>query len=152
MKPQPEAEALAPVVEGLLFALVRRRLGDQEPSALSTTQQLALASVVDKGPIRLGVLASAVGTTDPTASRAVDVLENAGLVKRHPYPSDRRGITIVATPAGHQAIADARKRLVVMLTRLLDTMGHDSRDRFIELMHALRPLLRDDGLEPSDKM
>lgn len=138
-----DAQALAPAVEGLLLALVRRRLGDQEPSALSTTQQLALTCVVDDGPLRLGALAREVGTTDPTASRAVDVLEDAGLVQRHADPTDRRGVTIAATPAGHQAVTEARSGLVVMLTRLLDTMEPDDRERFAELMHGLQSLLDD---------
>lgn len=138
-----DAQALAPVVEGLLLALARRRLGDQEPSALSTTQQLALACVVDEGPLRLGALAREVGTTDATASRAVDVLERAGLVQRHADPTDRRGVTIAVTPAGLKAITEARSGLVVMLTRLLDAMDSDDRERFSDLMHGLQSLLDD---------
>ena len=150
MSPHQDAEALVPAVEGLLLALVRRRLGDQEPSTLTTTQQLALACVVDEGPLRLGALARKIGTTDPTACRAVDVLEDAGLAQRRPEPSDGRGVTITSTPAGDHAIAEARSGLVVMLTRLLETMDLDSRAIFGEIMHGLQSLLEDADQAASD--
>ena len=78
-----EARQVAEAVEQLLLTLVRQRHGrDPEPGSLSTFQSIALSAVADDGPLRLGTLADALGTTDATASRTVDALQVRGLAER----------------------------------------------------------------------
>ena len=87
-----EARQVAEAVERLLLTLVRQRHGrDPEPGSLSTFQSIALSAVADDGPLRLGTLADALGTTDATASRTVDALEDRGLAERRPDPGRRAG-------------------------------------------------------------
>lgn len=149
MSTASDAEALAPAVESLLFALVRGRLGEHEPSPFSTTQQLALAFIVDEGPLRLGVLARAIGTTDPTASRAIDVLERAGLVDRRPDPTDGRGVIVASTAQGRRTVTESRSGLVRMLARVLDGLAPGDRERFAELLHGIRGLVGDAPATPA---
>ena len=54
---------------------------------MTATQRLALFELVDQGPLRLNDLAVRMGTSAPTASRAVDALDELGLVDRKPDPT-----------------------------------------------------------------
>ena len=90
-----EARQVAEAVEQLLLTLVRQRHGrDPEPGSLSTFHSLALSAVADDGPLRLGTLADALGTTDATASRTVDALQVRGLAERRADPCDARGVIV----------------------------------------------------------
>jgi DNA-binding MarR family transcriptional regulator len=140
---------LAVAIEGLLAQLVRRRAGEMEPSGFTTTQQLALAAVVDDGPLRLRELAEAIGTTKATATRSTDVLEAAGLVERLPDPEDGRSILIRATRAGLQARRDSLERLATMLERLLLALEPEERFRFVELVSELDGLLAQTAAAPA---
>ena len=136
-----DAIRVAPAIEGLIARLARGRLGEIEPSGFTTTQLLALATVVDEGPVRLRVLAERIGTTKATASRSTDVLEAAGLVVRLPDPADGRSILIRATPAGRRSRQEVLQRLTEMVERLLGTLESDDRVRFVELIEGLDELL-----------
>jgi DNA-binding MarR family transcriptional regulator len=107
------ANELAVEIERLFTALVREggRLGYSEGDALTSTQRAALIAIVDDGPLRLGAVADALGTTDATATRTVQALERLGYVERTPDKGDRRGIRVGATAAGRKAIARGRRRL-----------------------------------------
>jgi DNA-binding MarR family transcriptional regulator len=127
----------------IVLRIARRVHDDEEP--MTVTQRLALIEVVAVGPLRLGQLASRMDTTPATATRAVDVLEEAGLVKRRPDPGDRRGTAVEATAKGRrwaerrgavlrevlQALPPnaAPARLVVDMARLNEALrtstGHD---------------------------
>jgi DNA-binding MarR family transcriptional regulator len=136
-----DAVRVAPAIEGLIARLARGRLGEIEPSGFTTTQLLALATVVEEGPVRLRVLAERIGTTKATASRSTDVLEAAGLVVRLPDPADGRSILIRATPAGRRARQEVLQRLTEMVERLLGTLEPGDRARFVELLEGLDELL-----------
>jgi DNA-binding MarR family transcriptional regulator len=136
-----DAARLAPAIEGLIARLARGRLGEIEPSGFTTTQLLALATVVEEGPVQLRVLAERIGTTKATASRSTDVLESAGLVARLPDPRDGRSILIRATPAGRRARRESLERLAEMVERLLSTLEPGDRAQFVELVEGLDQLL-----------
>lgn len=141
VEPTNAAEVAAAVVERLLISLVQRRFGQMEPSPLTTTQQIALAHVVDDGPLRLGTLACRIGTTAATATRSTDALESLGLVERRADPSDGRGVLVCATRKGRRARRESHEQLVVLLERLLEQLGPDDRERFVGLMSDVSELL-----------
>jgi DNA-binding MarR family transcriptional regulator len=124
-----------------MMGLVRRRLGDMEPSPLTATQHIALAHVVDDGPLRLRALAERIGTTAATATRSTDALEGHGLVKRETDPCDGRGVLVRATRRGRQFRRESHENVVVLLERLLDQLEPDDRSRFIALMAELQDLV-----------
>jgi DNA-binding MarR family transcriptional regulator len=98
----------------------QRRSGrDPDPGSLSTFQSLLLSRLVDDGPIRLGRLAGALGTTKATASRTVDVLEANGLAERREDPDDARGVIVAATAEGVGDVRRRRRRLVRLAERAL---------------------------------
>jgi DNA-binding MarR family transcriptional regulator len=119
---------------------------DDVGPALTATQRLALFELEENGPLRLNDLAALVGTSAPTASRAVDALAEAGLVERRTDPADRRALRIELTAEGRAhverrkaQVADAfrpaaagmpdadRKRLAALLARLAAELSRQER-------------------------
>ncbi len=123
-------------MERLFAAIISTggRLGIEETVPLSSTQRLALSTLVDQGAMRLGALAAAMGTTDATATRTVQALERLDLVEREPDESDGRGVRIGASTEGRELIARGRKRMALILEELV---AEDERERVIELLRAL---------------
>ena len=138
-----DARDVAEAVEGVLAALTRQRRpsGDPEPGTLSTFQSLVLSALVDRGPVRLGSLADALGTTDATASRNVDVLERQGLVERCPDPEDARGVIVAATVDGVAEVRRRRRQLERLAKRALEGLSPAEARRVTDALVELRSLL-----------
>jgi DNA-binding MarR family transcriptional regulator len=141
-----EAESLADAVENLITVIMRRRraLG-HEPSPLTATQGVALRMVVRARRLRLGALAEALGTTDATASRTIDVLESLGLVRRDADPADGRGVVVAITPQGRWFWKQRHKRFVVLMGALVSDLNPEDQKRFVRLLTDLNELLREAG-------
>jgi DNA-binding MarR family transcriptional regulator len=138
-----DARLVAEAVEGLVAALVHqgRAARDPEPGDLSTFQSLALASIVDVGAVRLGSLADALGTTDATASRTVDVLELHGFASRRPDAGDGRGVLVEPTADGREEVRRRRRRLTRLAARALRDLGPEEASRVTAALVELRVLL-----------
>lgn len=141
--PVSDARLVAEAVEGLLGALVRqgRTARDSEPGELSTFQSLALATIVDRGAVRLGSLADALGTTDATASRTVDVLELRELAMRTPDLGDGRGVVVRPTTAGRSEVRRRRRRLTRLAEHALANLRPAEARRVTAALAELRVLL-----------
>lgn len=137
------AEQLAQAIERLGLTLLRQRsrMDATEPTPLTVTQRLALTIVVDEGPLRLGELAERMGATEPTATRTVDSLASAGLVRRAPHPDDRRGVLIDATKHGTHVLAHRRQRLLELIESGLAEMPDDDQERLADLLDELNELM-----------
>ncbi len=137
-------EILAEAVEQLVSSLVRlpRLPGDSEPAELSTFQAIALTTLVDEGPLRLGALAATLGTTDATASRTVDTLERLELAERLPDTSDGRVTVVHATSDGVESVQARRERLEQLVARLVERLGPTDGARLAVLLTELRDVLR----------
>jgi len=94
----------------LLRRLTRLTGGADDGPAMTATQRIALVELGEDGPLRLGELADRMGTSTPTASRAVDALEQLGLAKRAPSPADRRALSIELTATGRALLAERYAR------------------------------------------
>jgi DNA-binding MarR family transcriptional regulator len=108
---------------------------------LTTYQGVMLATLVDHGPTRLGSLADALGTTDATASRNVDVLESQGLAERRADPDDRRGVLVAATRAGAAHVRRRRRQLVRLAERAIAGLSPHEAARLTRVLAELRALL-----------
>jgi DNA-binding MarR family transcriptional regulator len=139
-----EAEQLAREIERLFALIVKRRPeeAEQEPQ-LTPTQRVALAVIVDEGPLRLGALADRIGTTDPTATRAVDALVAERLAERTPDPDDRRAIRVASTAAGRRLLERRRRRFVKLLAAPLEKMRRREQANLVEHLAALNRALDD---------
>jgi len=101
-----ETDAPNVLAARLRFSMVRlsRQLRRVDPSELTIAQFSALATVVRNGPLGVGHLAEIEGLPSPAATRLADKLELAGLIARRMNPADRRGVQLVATPAGTELL------------------------------------------------
>ena len=104
----PTGVAIDPPVlaERLRMSMIHlsRRLRRHDPSELSIAQVSGLASVVLKGPLGIGRLAELESLPGSAATRLADKLEATGLVVRQATPGDRRGVQVLATPAGVEVL------------------------------------------------
>jgi DNA-binding MarR family transcriptional regulator len=105
----------------LLARLARVAEQACQATGISLPQYRLLVSVA-RGPQRASELASRVGVSRPTLTSLVDGLEHAGMLRRVPVPSDRRGIELVPTEQGLAAIARAETALT---RRMLKLVGPD---------------------------
>jgi DNA-binding MarR family transcriptional regulator len=127
----PEASALVDAFERLTAGVLRRR--GVGPDPLPPMQGVALVSVAAE-PLRLRMLAERIGTTDATASRTVDALEAAGLVKRTSAPEDGRGVVVRVTPAGRRRLEERRARFAAVLEEGLADLSPADRERLVRLL------------------
>src|ERR1700741_789510 len=103
----------------LLARLARVAEQTCQSTRISLPQYRLLVSAAT-GAQRASELASAVGVSRPTLTSLVDGLEQAGLLRRVPVPTDRRGIRLELTEEGRTATSRAERALASRLLRLID--------------------------------
>ena len=127
----------------LIRQLSRISGGPDDGPAMTATQRLALFDLVDSGPLRLNDLAQRMGTSAPTASRAVDALDELGLVERHPDPTDRRAITIELTDNGRRSVEERKARVYAAFRPAAAALSPADREKLAELLARLTAELSD---------
>lgn len=103
----------------LLARLARVAEQTCQSTGVSLPQYRLLVSVSGR-PQRASELAASVGVSRPTLTSLVDGLEQAGLLRRVPVPTDRRGIRLELTEEGRLATARAERALTARLFALID--------------------------------
>ncbi len=93
-----------------------------------------LAELLERGPMRVGAIAQALGTDPSTVSRQVTALVEAGMVERRADPADGRSHLLAATENGAQRCAVARHDRVEAIATILAGWPEDSRHRLAELL------------------
>jgi DNA-binding MarR family transcriptional regulator len=88
-------------------------------TGISLPQYRLLVSISGQ-PQRASELAARVGVSRPTLTSLVNGLEEAGLLRREPVATDRRGIRLEPTEAGRAAVARAERALSDRLLQLVD--------------------------------
>ncbi len=103
----------------LLARLARVAEQACQSTGISLPQYRLLVSISGQ-PQRASELATRVGVSRPTLTSLVDGLAQGGLLRRAPVPNDRRGIQLLPTEAGQQAIIRAEAALTQRLLLLFD--------------------------------
>lgn len=109
------ASAAADRIHSAAIHLLRRVRREDEASGVSAARLSALSVLTFRGPVTVGELAEAEQVTAPTISRIVDGLERAGLARRQAASSDRRSVTVHATPKGKRLLQRARRKRIERL-------------------------------------
>jgi DNA-binding MarR family transcriptional regulator len=102
--PSATAVALAAAMQRL-----RARLRRESPpglAELTMPQALALARIVEEGPISNAALAAGEYLRPQSMHEMVLFLEGRGLVERRPDPGDRRKLLVEVTPAGRCIVSE----------------------------------------------
>jgi DNA-binding MarR family transcriptional regulator len=134
-------------LQELMYLIVRAggRLGDPWDRRLTNMQSLALFLVVNEGPVRLGVLAEAMLTTDATATRTVDALALDGLVERQLANGDKRGVLICATTEGRRIYRQRSRRTANIVRSLLEGAGQSQLEEIADFLAGLTETFREKG-------
>ncbi|CCH77687.1 Transcriptional regulator, MarR family [Nostocoides japonicum T1-X7] len=110
-------------------------------------QARVLSLLDDLGASRVGDLARADSTSQPTMTVQVDRLERLGLVTRQPDPDDSRAVLVMLTEAGAATIADireARGRILAPVVDGLDPPARaalaDATGTLVRLVETLPPI------------
>src|SRR3954464_1907534 len=80
------------------------------PLGLNPSQARALRTIAHSDhPLRIVALAERLGILPRSAPAVVDALERAGLVTRHPDPTDRRSVLVELSDTGQARITELRR-------------------------------------------
>lgn len=120
----------------VLVAISARALADVD-ATLTVVQLRTLVVLEDRGPVKLAVLAGALGVNPSTAMRMVDKMAAAGLVDRQANPGSRREVLLSLTDSGRQVVERVMARRYEEIGALVSRL---SRDQRAGLVHALRAL------------
>lgn len=88
-------------------------------------------------PLSITELGEAIGVDQPRASRLVRELQDAGLVRREPDPSDARRSIVVLTQAGRQRTAEHLERRASSIQSALESLDPREREQLAALLKKL---------------
>jgi DNA-binding MarR family transcriptional regulator len=95
----------------------------EHPRQMSLTAVSTLAALERRGACRITELAALQGVAQPSMTALVGSLEQAGLVRRDPDPSDRRAVLVSLTPSGRDYLAARRRGGAERLSTLIDRLS-----------------------------
>jgi DNA-binding MarR family transcriptional regulator len=133
----PDTGAILEQLGRLLRGLTRLTGGADDGPAMTATQRIALVELSEAAPLRLNDLADRMGTSAPTASRAVDALDDLGLVARAIDPTDRRAVSIELTPAGRGLVDDRKARSADAFEHAAESLSPDERTTLLDLLERM---------------
>jgi DNA-binding MarR family transcriptional regulator len=125
----------------LLRELTRTTAGADEGPALTATQRVALIEIADAGPLRLNDVAARIGTSAPTASRTVDVLDDLGFVARETDPADRRAVRIELTRVGRRLVDERKARAAAAFEPAVGALSGPDRKQLVDLLARMTAAL-----------
>lgn len=111
-----------------------RRLRQTNEVPLEVYDVLSTLEEADGHRLRMSELADTVMFSRSGLTRMVDRLEEQGLVRREPFPDDRRGWFAVVTPEG---IAARHKACEIVQTALLECWENVVTDEEVRQIHSL---------------
>ena len=126
----------------LRVTLVRlqRQLRARSDTFLTPSQTSVLARVEQSGPLRMGALAEAEGTSPATVCRLIDSLAQDGLIERVPDPLDGRASLVQASAEGASLLGAVRAQGTAALRSALDDLSPEERSIIRRALPALQAL------------
>ncbi|MDX6585333.1 MAG: hypothetical protein QOI10_4517 [Solirubrobacterales bacterium] len=114
-----------------LLSLVQRSLTQRLDEALKAhgsgiDQWRILSLLVEQGGCPMNVIADHAMLLAPKLSKLVDRMVSANLVLRRADEHDRRRVLVVASPRGHQALANWETAVAEVQQQFQEILGPDS--------------------------
>src|ERR671921_740260 len=122
---------------------VRSRLGD---CGLTYARMRLLGTPHCNGPQIMSDISDELGVTRRNVTALVDALENEGLVRRMPHPTDRRATIIELTPQGVETTNSMYNGHREGVAEVFANLSEDERHELIRLLGSLREALRREGI------
>ena len=136
-------------LRGVIPRLARQLNETSTGEGLTPTQYSVLALVRVRGPLGLAELTELEGLNPTMLSRIVKVLDERGLIRRLPDPSDMRAARVAVTPEGEQAHERVREQRTQVLAECVESLPPQIAETLLaavpaleELAEALKPLHR----------
>ncbi len=121
---------------------VKSRLGEGG----TTYARMRLLGVLRcRGPRIMSGLSGELGVTPRNVTALVDALEEEGLVRRKPHPSDRRATVIEMTRAGAEACEGMYPGHAEATAEVFDDLSEQDRRELLRLLRSLRGALERRG-------
>ncbi|WP_439679050.1 MarR family winged helix-turn-helix transcriptional regulator [Embleya sp. MST-111070] len=113
------ADALGLLLRRTTRERLHRSLTEGMGEGVDEVTYPVLSALARTGPRSAADLAPDVGLDRSGVTRRATRLEEAGLVRREPHPTDRRAALLVLTDAGERAVVELRRRLADHITASL---------------------------------
>lgn len=121
----------------LVMRIIREQMR-RHRSGLTVPQFRTLCFVSTTPVSSLSAVADFIGLSLPAMSRLVDGLVEQQLLERRPCSDDRRHIRLSVTPAGDDALAEARQMAQAHLADAMARLGPRQRQTIMQSMVLLR--------------
>jgi DNA-binding MarR family transcriptional regulator len=134
-----DAELVARL-RGVISRLARQLNETSTGEGLTPTQYSVLALVRVRGPLGLAELTELEGVNPTMLSRIVKVLDERGLIRRLPDPSDLRAARVEVTLAGRQVHERVREQRTRVLSECLERLPPQTAAALLAAVPAMEAL------------
>ncbi|MFC7545242.1 MarR family winged helix-turn-helix transcriptional regulator [Plantactinospora sp. GCM10030261] len=133
---------LAPQLRDAITRLNRRVRQTRPVGELTGTQLSALTSLELAGALTPRELADLERVQPPTMTKIVAKLEERGLVRRSPHPTDGRQVILALTEAGHEVFVGYERVRNEWLAQRLEALTDEERDTLTRAAEILLKVAR----------
>ncbi|WFE50588.1 MULTISPECIES: MarR family transcriptional regulator [unclassified Micromonospora] len=133
---------LAPQLRDAITRLNRRVRQARPVGDLTVTQVSALTSLRLAGALTPRELADVERVQPPTMTKIVGKLEDRGLVRRTPHPTDGRQVILAATEGGQAVLDQFERARDEWLAHRLAALDEDERETLLRAAQLLQQLAR----------
>ena len=127
----------------LYLKWVRSRLQDR---GMTYARMRLLGALHCSGPQIMTSISDELGVTRRNVTALVDALEEEGLVRRKPHPTDRRATVIEMTTQGARMMDRIYDEHRAAVAELFAELGEEDRQELVRLLGSLREVLRREGI------
>jgi DNA-binding MarR family transcriptional regulator len=124
---QTTAAELASLLRPSLLRLTRVIRNQRVDLSVTLTQLSAMGTLKKHGPMSAGELAACERVQPPSMTKVLANLDERGLVRRQPHPTDRRQAIIAITDAGLALLDSERRSRDAWLSQRLAELGPQER-------------------------
>jgi DNA-binding MarR family transcriptional regulator len=127
-------------LRGVIPRLARQFNETSTGADLTPTQYSVLALVRVRGPLGLAELTELEGLNPTMLSRIVKVLDERGLIRRLPDPSDMRAARVEVTPEGARLHEQVREQRTQVLSEWLERLPAETAEKLLAAVPAMEAL------------
>ncbi len=135
-----EIPELAAALRPALLRLTRVMRNQRVDMSVTLTQLAAMGTLSKRGPMSAGELANCERVQPPSMTKVLANLEERGLVRRDPHPTDRRQAIIAITAAGQDLLDSERRSRDLWLSQHLATLNAQERALLEQVVPVLDKL------------
>lgn len=127
----------------LYLKWVRSRLRD---GGMTYARMRLLGALHCNGPQIMSSISDELGVTRRNITALVDALEEEGLVRRRPHPTDRRATVIEMTDRGERTMDRIYDEHRAAVAGLFDGLDEEDRKELTRMLGTMREALRRKGI------